>query len=301
MAFFLQISSGITEVAREFSGILLDAYGVFWGGNELGLLPGSKEAMEALVTSGKIVGILSNSTQLVAKEKEKFLSKGLIEGKHFHFLITSGELARSLFLSEKLPFSTHFNRFFVFGKPHPRFSSHEAIFQGSSYTETADISEADFIHLAVPHLAGEDQTDPELFYNEVRKLGTKLPMVCLNPDRFAHEGIPPRKVVRQGSLAAIYEQLGGTVHYVGKPYTMSFESAMNQFHLHGIVRPEEVLMVGDTPETDIRGSRQYGLFSALITKTGIMADRISHEGLEKAINELTRQEYPDFFVERFVK
>src|SRR5689334_7212805 len=123
----LHIFSGITQVAKNFRGILLDAYGVFWGGNDIGLLPGSKEAMEKLVSEGKTVGILSNSTQLAMKEKAKFQSNGLIEGKHFHFLITSGEIARSLFLNEKLPFETIFNKFFVFGATHPRFSSHEAI------------------------------------------------------------------------------------------------------------------------------------------------------------------------------
>jgi HAD superfamily hydrolase (TIGR01459 family) len=291
--------SGITQIAKNFRGILLDAYGVFWGGNDIGLFPGSKEVMERLVSEGKTVGILSNSTQLVAKEKAKFQANGLIEGKHFHFLITSGEIARSLFLNEELPFKTTFKKFFVFGEPHPRFSSHAAIFQGTRFTETSDIDKADFIHIAVPHLGGSDQTDPQLFCDNVQKLQRKdLPMVCLNPDRFAHEGKPPQRVVRQGSIAAMYESLGGQVHYVGKPYKIAFSTAMDYFRPYGISCLEDIIMVGDNPDTDIRGACHFGLSSALITQTGIMADRISHQGLEKAIQELS--EHPNFFVKKFV-
>ena len=96
----------LLSISDKFEGILLDAYGVFWGGNAYGLLPGSKEVMEELVASGKIVGVLSNSTQLAAKETEKLQKHGLIQGKHYHFFITSGEVIRHLFLHDRLPFPT---------------------------------------------------------------------------------------------------------------------------------------------------------------------------------------------------
>lgn len=79
-----EIFPGVAQVSSRFTGILLDAYGVFWGGNDVGLLPGSKEIMEKLVSSGKIVGILSNSTQLASKEINKLNLHGLFQGKHFH-------------------------------------------------------------------------------------------------------------------------------------------------------------------------------------------------------------------------
>src|SRR5262245_7458182 len=102
----LEMFPSLLSISDRFSAILLDAYGVFWGGNDCGLLPGSKEVMGNLLLQGKIVGILSNSTQLASKEINKLKLHGLIQGKHFHFLITSGEVARSIFLNEKLPFET---------------------------------------------------------------------------------------------------------------------------------------------------------------------------------------------------
>src|SRR5580765_4936827 len=107
----------IDALTQNYRGILLDAYGVFWGGNDVGLLPGAKELMQRLVDKGTIVGILSNTTQLAAKEEEKLRLHGLAQGKHFHFLLTSGEVARSFFLHEQLPFPTPRNTFSLFGTP----------------------------------------------------------------------------------------------------------------------------------------------------------------------------------------
>lgn len=295
-----EIFPGITPISHDFKGILLDAYGVFWGGNDYGMLPGSKEAMEKLVLNGKVVGILSNSTQLATKEVSKLERHGIIQGKHFHFLMTSGEVARSIFLNEKLPFETPSNSFWLFGGVHPKFSSHEAIFQDTAYHETLDINHADFIYVSIPHINGEDQMDSELFRNEIKKIKPKnLPMICSNPDLFAHEGKPPRTVVRQGSIAKIYEEEGGRVFYIGKPHPKAYAGALSQFHLHGVTASAEILMVGDTPETDIRGARLFGMSSALTTRTGIMSERISSKGLEKALMELPASDVPNFLIERF--
>lgn len=288
----------LESIAEPFEAILLDAYGVFWGGNKIGLLPGCKETMERLIAQGKIVGILSNSTQLARKEIEKLNAHGLIEGKHFHFYITSGEVARNIFLNKELPFPTPNMKFHLFGAPHPKFSSHQAIFQNTSFQETSEIEEADFIYISIPHIHGKDQTDPLLFKNYVAKVkSTNIPMVCANPDLFAHEGNPPQAVVRQGSIGFMHEEQGGKVFYIGKPSERMFLAAMSSFLPHGISNPKKVLMVGDTPETDIRGARNFGMPSALVIKTGIIADRIARYGWENILNTFSAQDFPDYFID----
>lgn len=293
-----QLSPNLESICEPFDGILLDAYGVFWGGNEIGLLPGCKETMERLVASGKIVGILSNSTQLANNEIEKLKKHGLIQGEHFHFFITSGTVAKQIFLTEDLPFPTPNKKFYLFGKPHPKFSSHQALFKETLFQETMDIQQADFIYISVPHIDGNDQIAPLVFKGEVEVFkDIKLPMICTNPDHFAHEGNPPQVVVRQGSIAAMHEEQGGQVFYIGKPSDKMYVAAMNSFLDFGISNPEKVLMVGDTPETDIRGARNFGISSALIIKTGMMANRIAQQGLEDALRDLQMNDSPDFFIE----
>jgi HAD superfamily hydrolase (TIGR01459 family) len=293
-----RVFSNLESISGQFKGILLDAYGVFWGGNSVGLLPGCQEAMEKLVAQGKIIGILSNSTQLAKNEMAKLKLHGLIEGKHFHFLITSGEVTRRIFLENDLPFPTPKKKFYLFGIVHPKYLSHQLIFQETLFQETTHLEEADFIYISIPHLEGQDQTDPLVFKDYVEALkDTQIPMVCANPDRFAHEGNPPKAVVRQGSIALMYEALGGVVFYIGKPSDKMYSAAMKNFSEYGLSYPQEVIMVGDTPETDIRGARNFGMPSALVIKTGIMADRIAHEGLDCAFRNFTPQDFPDFFIE----
>jgi HAD superfamily hydrolase (TIGR01459 family) len=282
----------------RFDCYLLDAYGVFWGSSESGMLPGARETMEHLVSLGKQVGILSNSTQLAAKEKEKLARHGVLQGTHYHFLLTSGEVAKEILASENLPFPTPNKKYCLFGAEHPRFSTHTALFQGSAFSQALNFEEADFIYIPVPHIGGLDQENPEAFQTLVEEIASKgLPVLCANPDRFAHEGLPPRLVVRQGTIARMLEDLGAKVHFIGKPFSTVYEKALQLFPCP--VQPREVLMIGDTPETDIRGARRMGLSSALVTKTGVMRDRIGEEKASVVISQLSQSEYPDYAIECF--
>jgi HAD superfamily hydrolase (TIGR01459 family) len=295
-----QVFPNLLAVSGQFEGILLDAYGVFWGGNSVGPLPGAKKAMKQLVESKKIIGILSNSTQPSTKEIEKLRTHGFLENEHFHFFITSGDAAKQVFFQERLPFKTPERKFWLFGRGHPKHTPHTAIFKDTLYTETDQIHEADFIYISIPHINGEDQLHPDIFLDEIKKIKqvVKIPMVCANPDKFAHEGNPPRQVVRQGSIAKMYEELGGEVFYIGKPSSIGYELSMERFVQFGITDISKILMVGDTPETDIRGANNFGIASALILNTGMMADRISVYGIENVIPKLSSTDFPNFFIER---
>ncbi|CUI17374.1 hypothetical protein PNK_1767 [Candidatus Protochlamydia naegleriophila] len=299
MASNFSIFPNLASIASPFKGILLDAYGVFWAGGTTGVYPGAKEAMEQLISEGKIVGILSNSTQRVEKEKAKFRFHGLFEGEHYHFLITSGEVATQMFREEQLPFKTPHKKYWLHDRPHPNYSSPHLLFSETAYSEAKKIEEADFIYVTIPHLNGEDQIDPLVFQDTILHLKRSgLPMVCANPDRFAHEGAPPRPVVRQGSIAALYEEAGGEVCYIGKPSPPVYRRALARFHELGIGAATDILMVGDTPETDSRGAHGVGMPCALVTQTGILSERIKQSGIEKAIEQFEPDDYPNFFIER---
>ncbi|MBM3207807.1 MAG: TIGR01459 family HAD-type hydrolase [Chlamydiae bacterium] len=293
-----QIHTPLLKIVSDYTGVLLDAYGVFWGGNAIGMLPGAENAMKHLVESGKIVGILSNATRITDSEKEKLKKHGIFEGVHYHFLITSGQIAREHALSGTMPFSTANNKYFVLGGPYTEIPIHKEIFADSVFEETDNINEASFIYVSTPHLNGKDHTDASVFDEIVRSyVPSKLPMLCANPDSHAHEGNPPQAVVRQGSLARKYQELNGEAHYIGKPYAPAFERAMREFMKFGVISPDKVVMIGDTPETDVKGSKSFGMGSVLITRTGIASDRLKHN--PNMIENLKDEEKPTFYLERF--
>lgn len=286
------------EIANKFDGVLLDAYGVFWGGNALGLLPGARELMEYLILNGKKIGVLSNSTQIASNDILKLNMHGLEKGKHFHFYLTSGEIAKNIFFNNRLPFKCITNKYFLFGDVHPKYSSHEVIFEGSIYKETKNLDEADFIYVSIPNINGKDVSDPEIFRHKIKELLiSKKIMVCTNPDRFAHEGNPAKQVIRQGTIAKLYEEMNGQVYYIGKPTTLAFSYAMEEFKKLEVT--SKILMVGDTPETDILGANNFGISSALVSETGIWADRIKINGFDDAYKNLSKDSRPDFIIKRF--
>lgn len=288
--------STLFDLIERYDAFLLDAYGVFWESAATGMLPGAKEAMETLVSRGKTVGILSNTTQLVEKEKIKLSKWGVLEGVHYHFLITSGECARKTLLQETLPFPTPRKSYCLFGTDHPDFSPHTTLFAGTAYQQTAP-ADADFMHIPIPHSDGVDREDPAVFVQKVEQAAAlQLPILCTNPDRFAHEGAPPRPVVRQGMIAEMLEALGGEVHYIGKPYQAVYREALS--HLAHIDL-KKIAMVGDTPETDIRGAKKQGLGTILVTQTGITAARSSGNESAVFIAQLSASDQPDFAIPRF--
>jgi len=288
------------EQKVEIKGILLDAYGVFWSGGASGVFPGALETMEHCISRGKIVGVLSNSTQSSQREMKKVEAYGMQKNKHFHFYLTSGEITHRLLMQGSLPFPTPHKRFYLLGGDHPQYSPSYLLFEGSPYQETKDLDSADFIYITIPHIRGENQIDPSVFDEELKRLEKKnIPMLCANPDLFAHEGHPPQMVVRQGSIAMRFQALGGEVFYIGKPHPLAFQAALEQFSQYGISQPQEVLMIGDTPEIDIRGAKAVGMRTALVKETGMMKERIRQLGLLQAQDMLLPQDAPDFWIEGF--
>ncbi len=287
----------ISQLANNFDGVLLDAYGVFWAGNAVGPLPGALECMADLVSRGKIVGILSNTSQPAEAEERKIAAHGLIKGTHFHFFVTAGGVARSVFQSQTLPFPTPHKQYYLFSPPHPHHSLPHTLFHNSPYKVTSDIHSADFIYITVPHIDGVDQTDTTIFEPAVQAIADyRLPMVCTNPDILAEEGNPPRFVVRQGAIAALYEKMGGQVFYIGKPHPAVYDHAMTEFKKQNIHDKLRILMIGDTPETDARGARRYGMMSALVTETGMLHHRLSQRSDTPYV--LPQADTPHFFIPR---
>ena len=62
----------------------------------------------------------------------------------------------------------------------------------------------------------ENQEDSLNYYENLLTKYTKLKMLCTNPDLIVHRG--EKTEYCAGTIASIFEKLGGTVIYFGKPY-----------------------------------------------------------------------------------
>jgi HAD superfamily hydrolase (TIGR01459 family) len=96
----------------------------------------------------------------------------------------------------------------------------------------------------------------------------RLPFVCANPDLVVDVG--GRRFLCAGSIAALYEQMGGLVHWAGKPYAPAYAAASALAErLRGARIPKaRILAIGDAVRTDIEGARRAGI-GALFVAGGI--------------------------------
>jgi HAD superfamily hydrolase (TIGR01459 family) len=112
----------------------------------------------------------------------------------------------------------------------------------------------------------DDETEtPDDYAEQLRALAVrKLPMICANPDHVVERG--DNLVYCAGALASLYERVGGSVIYAGKPYAPIYLLALETIsRLAGHeVKRSEVLAIGDGVNTDIAGAASVGIDSVFV-------------------------------------
>jgi HAD superfamily hydrolase (TIGR01459 family) len=100
--------------------------------------------------------------------------------------------------------------------------------------------------------------------DDIRSRG--LAMICANPDKVVRKG--DRLLYCAGTLAEMYAARGGSVLMAGKPFAPIYDLAMAEgARLRGKeIQKDQVLAIGDGPETDIRGAADYGLVALLVAE-----------------------------------
>ena len=82
------------------------------------------------------------------------------------------------------------------------------------------------------------------FYEELLKNSLDKIMVCTNPDLIVDKGNTQEYCA--GTVAKLFESLGGKVIYFGKPYKEIYKSIINE--------TDKALIIGDNLRTDIKGA-----------------------------------------------
>lgn len=110
-----------------------------------------------------------------------------------------------------------------------------------------------------------------------KALARGLAFVCANPDLAVHVG--PDLLPCAGAIAALYETMGGRVHWAGKPHKPAYDAAFAKAAAaRGKPVPAaRVLAVGDALRTDLAGAAAAGVASLFIA-TGIHRDETMEAG-----------------------
>ena len=248
---------GLRQIVSQFDGMLIDQFGVIHDGQKL--YPGTLRVLSELHEAGVPVAVMTNSGKRAAANRQRLENMG-VPRQHFVDAVSSGEVAY---------LTLHVTRAYLIGK------------DGEDYgldgiTLVTNPRDAEIILIM-------GSNAPQTTLDGYRKLlsGLTLPAICCNPDKLmlTPQGLLPAP----GAIASLYEEMGGQVTWVGKPYAGIYRHAAEL-----IDNPARILCIGDSAEHDAGGGRNAG-FSTLIIMTGVSA------GLDPA--NLSPQ--PDFWMKAF--
>jgi HAD superfamily hydrolase (TIGR01459 family) len=242
--------SGLRVIADRFDHVLLDQWGTLHEG--MAVFPAALDCVVRLHDAGKRILILSNSGKRADSNQRRLAALGL-PADTYDGVLSSGEVTwRGLRAREHVAFAGLGRACFLISRDGDR-----TIVDGLELAIVADISDADFILLAG---LDDNAADPEQWRGRLTEAAARrLPMLCANPDlvMFGVTGLVPAP----GALAALYQQLGGTVMFVGKPHAPMFAAARERL---GYPLPERVLVIGDSLDHDVAGGRAAGMLTLLI-------------------------------------
>ena len=109
------------------------------------------------------------------------------------------------------------------------------------------------------------------YYKDLFENKKKKKMICTNPDLIVDRG--DTRELCAGSVAMVFEKMGGEVVYFGKPYPEVYNQSIDN-------KNKKILSIGDNLNTDIKGANLLN-FDSLLISNGIHKKEIEENGVEK--------------------
>jgi HAD superfamily hydrolase (TIGR01459 family) len=243
--------AGISAFAELYDVFIVDPWALVHDGDNV--YPNALKTLKSLKEMGKKVVFLTNEPSRIQKLVEKLdklgVSQDLYEG-----IMSSGEIVHYDLKNRENPFFSDLGWYCYHLGP----NKHSCILEGLAYAQVTDLIEADFV-LNTGSQFADDKI--EAYLPILREcLSRGIPMVCADPDLIETKaGI---QCICAGMIAAKYEEMGGSVVYRGKPDANVFLYCLEGI---GVTDASKVVVIGDSPETDIKGANEIGVDAVFVS------------------------------------
>ncbi|WP_102222772.1 TIGR01459 family HAD-type hydrolase [Acidimangrovimonas sediminis] len=253
-----RIVSSLAEMSQPYRSILCDLWGCLHNGKQA--WPEAVEALRGFKAGGGKVVLLTNGPRPWT-EVQKQLDRLGVPRDCYDAIASSGDAAQ-----EAIAGGAVGRKVFHLGpeKDLPLFRT----LPEATQVELVPLAQAEGIVCTGPF---DDRTEtPEDYramFLEARTRG--LPFLCANPDIVVDLG--ETRIYCAGALAKAYEDEGGEVLWIGKPYPQVYDLARRRLgEVGGSLQETDILAIGDGIATDIRGAMQEG-FDTLFVTGGLAA------------------------------
>jgi len=246
---------GFSSIVDDYQLFYVDLWGVVHNGVSL-----HQEAIKVLneITKKKKDYILLTNAPRPNHAVRSFLEKLGMEKEIREHVFTSGEAALN-YIKKNLLNQT----FFHIGPP-----KDFDLFKDFEKNKLESIENCDYILCTGLF----DDHDLDLnYYKDLLYKNLEKKMICTNPDLIVDRG--NKRELCAGSVAMVYEKMGGEVVYFGKPYPEVYNQSTDN-------KNKKILSIGDNLNTDIKGANLLN-FDSLLISNGIHKNEISKKGIKK--------------------
>lgn len=274
----------LEEALEGVEAVVCDQWGVLHNGTTP--YPHAREVLHRVREKGKTIAVISNSGKRAKLNLKRIIGMGF-EPSLFDQVITSGESLWRVFdkFTQKKHIQVKLFGIACHGKDLNDWAEGMAV-------EFTDINQAEAILL----MGLADEVEHDFQQTLSKALSRGIPMYCSNPDlvTLTSSGQLARA---PGALAQDFAQMGGEVHFYGKPYLRIFRVAESLLDLPA----DKLLIVGDSLQHDIMGGQQAG-WKTLFVRGGIDAERFTNQkpvDIAHTLKQLAKEKntpLPDFSI-----
>src|ERR1043166_7585750 len=231
-------------ITRMNKGYLIDMDGVIYRENHL--IAGAADFVQALAATGTPFLFLTNNSAPTPEDLSVRLKRLGIHGinrKHFY----TSALNTADFLSETDPSCT----VFVIG-------------EGGIMTALQEKNIANDAIRPSYVVVGEGAVSMERLAKSHECVERGARLLATNPDNWCPVSRDKTRPGAGSTAAFLEASTGRRCYYLGKPNGYMFHRAQRKLAEHALWTLEEVVMIGDTMETDIRGAIEAGMHGFLV-------------------------------------
>jgi HAD superfamily hydrolase (TIGR01459 family) len=258
-----QIVPSLAEISAPYDALFCDLWGCLHNG--VTPFPAAVAALQGFRARGGKVVLLTNAPR-PARFVIATLDRLGVPRDAWDLVVSSGDAAQDAMLAGAVG-----RKVWHLGpaKDDGFFTEIPPEWQGQADVERVPFDEAEGIVCTGPF---DEMTEvPEDYRARFLLAKTRgLPMLCANPDIVVDMG--ETRIYCAGALAALYEEMGGTAMYFGKPHPPIYDLARRKLSAIGGVDDSRILAIGDGINTDVSGAAGEGI-DVLFVSGGLAADQ----------------------------
>jgi HAD superfamily hydrolase (TIGR01459 family) len=268
--------SSLAALSRRYPLWLCDVWGVIHNGHDV--FASACDALSRHIGNGGISLLLTNSPRSCQGVARQLRELG-VPDESYSAIVTSGDVTQELMRRHARGLVYHLGP-----------TRDMSIFEGQQVERVG----LDAAHAVLcTGLVNDVEETPADYAQLLAGMKARgLPMICANPDKLVRKG--DRLLYCAGALGDAYAAIGGEVLMAGKPFAPVYDLALETASTLAGRRfdRDDVLAIGDGPETDLKGAADYGV-PAILIAGGVMEKGLSPAAAQARV----MQAYPALRIE----